>query len=561
MKNTSSYKFNDYKNALGKLKGIRLLKKIEEITNSIFKTDTSFEKSRQVLGKNKEKTVIKAVIESNFDKIKEFSEDFYKVYDVAAAKQHLTRDFIRSALDKLNHGFSAFDKELILGSLDISDLYDKYYKDWIHTMRNSETAKTIINYQTKKPKYLHKIIKDKSLNNHYTVILYDKTKGFYHVPFSKHFNSHLTQISSSMSTLAARLSQYSGTKEQKTYIKFFKQYAKCLKISRVRELEPEWKKLDQIWMDIKYPIQIVHDMEYGYADPLRTKVIPDFSIRFVDNSFNKENKYIEMVQQIMVKYFKKRNTALSHQGLSALSNSFASIYYLPTHTGMSYHFRFSGQCIPNRHDVRTKKGVKIYFDPISTAMRSENVKALVKKVFKGKNLINKINSVDSIINHVSSHEFGHAIYGLDAVKKHISTETKSLLEEPRAELTALTTMLLLNEQRVLSNKQLQDTLFNFAAHDLRRFANYNSSSTKPYTISATNTYKIYGKYGYIKRVGDKLNVDLSKTRRVLKVFKDQFEEILDAEDKKDGIKIESIIKEMQKETKLVKWLVKRIKAD
>lgn len=45
--------------------------------------------------------------------------------------------------------------------------------------------------------------------------------------------------------------------------------------------------------------------------------------------------------------------------------------------------------------------------------------------------------------HVAAHEIGHAIYGLDAVKDAIRVSTKTLLEEPRAELTALHTMRLL----------------------------------------------------------------------------------------------------------------------
>ena len=45
--------------------------------------------------------------------------------------------------------------------------------------------------------------------------------------------------------------------------------------------------------------------------------------------------------------------------------------------------------------------------------------------------------------HVAAHEIGHAIYGLDAVKDVIKVSTKTLLEEPRAELTALHTMRLL----------------------------------------------------------------------------------------------------------------------
>ena len=51
--------------------------------------------------------------------------------------------------------------------------------------------------------------------------------------------------------------------------------------------------------------------------------------------------------------------------------------------------------------------------------------------------------VGTIVYHVASHEIGHAIYGLDAVAQHIKVSTKTLLEEPRAELTALHTLPLL----------------------------------------------------------------------------------------------------------------------
>lgn len=38
--------------------------------------------------------------------------------------------------------------------------------------------------------------------------------------------------------------------------------------------------------------------------------------------------------------------------------------------------------------------------------------------------------------HVAVHETGHAIYSLDSVRDVIRVSTKTLLEEPRAELTA-----------------------------------------------------------------------------------------------------------------------------
>ena len=52
-------------------------------------------------------------------------------------------------------------------------------------------------------------------------------------------------------------------------------------------------------------------------------------------------------------------------------------------------------------------------------------------------------------------QIGHAIYGLDHVKDVIQASTKTLLEEPRAELTALATMkLLVDEGRVSEEGEL-----------------------------------------------------------------------------------------------------------
>lgn len=68
--------------------------------------------------------------------------------------------------------------------------------------------------------------------------------------------------------------------------------------------------------------------------------------------------------------------------------------------------------------------------------------------------------VGTIVWHVAAHEIGHAIYGLDGLglKDVIKTSTKTLLEEPRAELTALHTMTLLEPAGLLSKVRCQPTL-------------------------------------------------------------------------------------------------------
>ena len=41
---------------------------------------------------------------------------------------------------------------------------------------------------------------------------------------------------------------------------------------QVDKLEAAWTELDRLWAQIRYWIQLVHDIEYGYGDPLRCKV-------------------------------------------------------------------------------------------------------------------------------------------------------------------------------------------------------------------------------------------------------------------------------------------------
>ena len=41
--------------------------------------------------------------------------------------------------------------------------------------------------------------------------------------------------------------------------------------SDVEKLEAQWMLLDELWMSVRHYIQVVHDIEYGYGDPLRTK--------------------------------------------------------------------------------------------------------------------------------------------------------------------------------------------------------------------------------------------------------------------------------------------------
>src|SRR5690606_7724160 len=160
---------------------------------------------------------------------------------------------------------------------------------------------------------------------------------------------------------------------------------------------------------------------------------------------------------------------------------------------------------------------------------------------------------------IAAHEFGHAIYNHEALKDVIKMNTKSLLEEPRAELASLTTTKLLYDNKKISQQYAAKLLTQFALSELRRYEAFNVPSTRAYTISAVHNYKVYEAHGFITLKDDKLHLDQSKALSVLDHISKKFEEILDLVDKEQGEKLENLLKEMEKPSKLVEWLVEKLK--
>merc|ERR1712093_525750 len=159
-------------------------------------------------------------------------------------------------------------------------------------------------------------------------------------------------------------------------------------------------------------------------------------------------------------YFANRPTSIARSGLTALGNTMAGIYYIPFKTGISLQFSFSGQSIPNRQNVTVEKGVKIYFDAVETEARiNQNVK-LIAKVFHDADAVldkYKPDAVEQLVWHVAAHEVGHAIYNLGNVEESLSNPAvATLLEEPRAELTAMFTLRLLYDKEILTLPHLKE---------------------------------------------------------------------------------------------------------
>jgi len=520
-----------------------LLKKIEEKTQGWFLTDQN---------KVGDESFVNRTCKSNFSGIEDFSEEYFQTLQLAELRQEYNRVAIELALSQCEHGFSEFDRLLLLGSVAISRAYGPFYLAWSRSVSDKPINEWMDKNGKPEP--------DSDLASPYTALVLKDDK-LSCMSYGDFYKAELQPVIEALDDLQKKLSECESS--DPGFIPYLKQYRDTLVESDISKLEDLNKELDRKWMDIDYWIDFVHDIETGYGDPMRVKAIPDFSIRFKDSEFAEANATMVTIKQLMMAYFRGRNTEIARNGLTALGTTSSAIFYLPFQSGMSLHFRFSGQCIPNRPEVKKEKGIKIYFDAVSTADRMEQVRALVRKVFENPEEVNKcIDAVVELTYMTSSHEVGHAIYGLrsagiDGMTGQLCTE----LEEPRAELTSVHTLKLLKDVNLITEKEMAHHLQCFMLSDLRRYEQWEAKSTYPYTISAINMYKTYFKHGYVSFNDDKtkLRVDPSKAYAVLTELSALFEKILMLEDNNDFKGLSNIHKEMKEpDSEICQWLVKQL---
>ena len=567
------------------LQRVALLKAIEQATAELFE--------KEVLDKEpseeRRKQFRAAVLESNLGGMEEFGAQWYECIAVKMTRMVMCAEFIELALDTAGDasGFDAFERALIVGAAKILPSNNQYYFDFLQAVQDEKVGEAL--------KASPPPSDAEDIHSHYTIVRppAGPDGAMTAVPFATHFkelfSSYLARFDEWISACRAAEAELSDTnarpskrtksatptwsaEARSAYTAFLLQYRDALALDGTpAELEAAWAALDRRWMECAMPIQLVHDIETGYGDPLRVKATPDMSLRFLDETFAEENATIADIQQRLEAWYTKRDTPLGRSGLKALSSTLAGIYFIPFKTGMSLQFSFSGQSIPNRQDVAQEKGIKIYFDAVETAARVEINKVLIVNVFHEANLpgsgvLAKFppDAIEQLVWHVAAHEVGHAIYNLGTVIECFSSPAyESLLEEPRAELTAMFTLRLLHEQGVLTRDKVDMALAHFCVDALRYFDKYDSEALRPYIIFQVYAYKVYHKHGYltIHPTSGKLVLDASKTLEVLDTFVDCFERLLGHMDEREGAALEDILfKELAPEDAFVREVLALVRA-
>lgn len=540
------------------LRRVALLKHLESIAASAFQ---QYMANISGMDDAKQQLVLRVVFQSNFTGIKDGSDLFWEVLRFKCLSQSVCRRLIARVLENCSRsGFTAFEKALIVHSSHISNSYDAYYLSWLKAVQDPIFAASIKDSDSAQTKQNREKVGEEIFLSPYTVVRACQSKEGYDFlvePYATFFAKTLQPVLRSFQAAVNELSACEDENKDTNnaaMIAYLDQYRIALAETDLQMLEKQWTLCDRMWMNTKSTIQIVHDIEDGYSDPMRAKQGPDFSLRLLDDTYDSQNLTIQKIHALICKYYTSRKTKLSADGLTALGNTIAGIYYIPFKTGCSLVFSYSGQSIPNRLDVKTEKGVKIYFDAIETMARVEQVKEKVMIIYADarKSVIDKFkpDAVDQLVWHVAAHEVGHAIYGIRSIEKYIRKESIMMLEEPRAELTAMFTLRLLFQEKMLSYEELQKHVTHFCLDGVRYFMKFHTISLQPYIVFQIHAHNVYFREGFLSLDEDgKVVIDASKTLKVLDSFSSLFEEILDALDlgnEEGGQKLERILELMER---------------
>ena len=537
---------------------VSLLKRIENVTAEAFR-EIVFD---SIGDANLREAIERVVFQSNMAGIKEGSDDFYALLRAKMRRMNSCAQCIETILADQGEasGFDSYERALIIGCSRISRAYAGYYEHWFRTVQDPHVvvaleSRSASSSSDDPPHFL----------SPYTVVLYDADAAKFEVePYALFFAGVLVPVLSAFDECIASLVKVDEGHPMTLYMKA---YRVAMAETEADALESAWHKVDSLWMDVKTSIQVVHDIEDGYSDPLRAKQGPDFSVRFLDDKYADKNDTIKMIQGVLCDYYGSRGTKLAEDGLTALQATSAGIYYIPFKCGCSLVFSYSGQSIPNRLDVKIAKGVKIYFDVDETQARVKQVCTTVESLFADakSSVLEKYkpDAVEQLVWHVAAHEVGHAIYGMRSIGEYVAKDTTTMLEEPRAELTAMHTLKLLRDRGIVSSEDLEKYLVHFALDAVRYFSKFDSQSLQPYIKFQIHAYNTYAKHGFLSVNSDgKIVIDGSSTMAVLSDFSELFEQILDLLDRpsaESGKGLEVILQDMGLPSDFTREVVLRCK--
>lgn len=456
---------------------------VNQHATNLYLTTTNNELSRLKApleqGVDQEK-IEKVLINQDFQGTDPDTEEYQQLLQIASLKEKIGRTIIREIVAGENQlGLSEVERIILLASCDLSDQFDQLYFEFHDHIVKGPTAQTLQQMDVDQNKELISQAPSPQSPYWYHTYEMDDNDQLQPVAYGEIFSQPVGEINTILASLVQQLNESSDTQAQPlaTYYEGFRQ---ALTSTNIAEHEQLWKAVDVAWMKISARMQPIHMMEV-YADTaLGRRVNPEYALCFIDDRYQQVNDLTDLTKQKMIRWLQQEftdNNSLT-SSVPAMQNSQVGVF-ATTVSGHRLDFRPAGQNIPNREDVRSEHGVKIFMDMKTMSMRWQAQIELLTKIF-GSDFVQQEFSNPMITAYaagvrVAGHEVAHNAFIKPGTSIQLGPENYNQIEEHKADLIAVITAFksLNQEEQVLFLKSLLGA-------NLRALSMRNDQTFHPY---------------------------------------------------------------------------------
>ena len=354
-----------------------------------------------------------SVSRRNHGAVEKDGDEFDSILDLVRQRTEFERTIIRDNLDIIPLNpieFILFDTGLELMPV-IDFLFFRWKEAVPDVLKRTAQKKNIERSE------VAQFLIDRKLNDRYAVVvdaatgqppeIYEKDGEYREVGYGDFFQVESTEIQRILENGIINLKKLPNVDETGSWIAYFGAWAAAAVNAKPELHEILWKKVDEVWVVCSGRVMIVHPMEEGYADPIR--IMPEVRVLL---QLNDAKDMIAAIKQRMLDWEEELygDHPRYPQFRTALENTYAGVFITPLYSGEDFDFRFSGQIVPNRSEVRIK-GTKIFLDRNSCRNKIDIYRETVQKYFTEDfaSLFDEIVNSETFLYYVIAHECGHSV--------------------------------------------------------------------------------------------------------------------------------------------------------
>lgn len=332
-------------------------------------------------------------------------------------------------------GLKPYEIEVLKSACEIAGVYDELGMLWREdVLGNPGNA----------------LAKEKGMTDRYTVIVGGGDESYHQVPWSEQYPEQIRAISGRWRQLATQLRFYNDEPEVQALSHYFRSYADAIEekprkeVFSTKDVAEMWLDVDRSWMDVKGRLQIIATREYGYYDPNRIRIFPDFRLILEDERPELEEELAAMRERMLeVTANRYSDKQVYRQTVHALEHAHAYFGSNVVYSG-SLDLHFSGQSLPNEQEILDELGSKIMLHPDITADKWQLAIGLAGQVFADPEDLTFFHAVvpdiDLTIRYIGGHEYAEPLVQPSSVHESFGEKITSLLNEDLANLFATATI-------------------------------------------------------------------------------------------------------------------------